>query len=96
VHAFQKKTQTTGLRDVELARTRWFTLFKERSMTTAKSTTNKKPVAPVESFASVWDALADTPDQAANLRARSELMRQITGMSREATGPRPKPLSAAG
>ena len=28
-------------------------------------------------FASVWDALADTPEEAANLRVRSELMRQI-------------------
>lgn len=25
----------------------------------------------------VWDAIADTPDQAANLRARAEFMRQI-------------------
>lgn len=32
----------------------------------------------VQSFKSVWDALADTPEQAANLRARSGLMRQIT------------------
>jgi predicted XRE-type DNA-binding protein len=32
----------------------------------------------VHSFKSVWDALADTPEQAANLRARSGLMRQIT------------------
>ena len=30
-----------------------------------------------ESYASVWDAIADTPRQAANLRARAELMRQI-------------------
>ena len=30
-----------------------------------------------ESYASVWDALADTPGQAANLRARAELMQQI-------------------
>ena len=28
-------------------------------------------------FSSVWDAIADTPEQAANLRARAELMRQI-------------------
>ena len=28
-------------------------------------------------YASVWDALADTPEQAANLRARADLMRQI-------------------
>jgi predicted XRE-type DNA-binding protein len=31
-----------------------------------------------DSYASVWDALADTPEQAANLRARADLMRQIT------------------
>ena len=28
-------------------------------------------------LASVWDALADTPEEAANLRLRSALMRQI-------------------
>ncbi len=28
-------------------------------------------------YASVWDALADTPEQAANLRVRAELMTQI-------------------
>lgn len=28
-------------------------------------------------FASVWDALADTPEQAANLQARADLMCQI-------------------
>ncbi len=33
----------------------------------------KKP----ETHASVWDAIADTPGQAANLRARAELMRRI-------------------
>ena len=30
-----------------------------------------------ESYESVWDAIADTPAQTANLRARAELMRQI-------------------
>ena len=30
-----------------------------------------------KSYASVWDAIADTPGQAANLRARSELMQKI-------------------
>jgi predicted XRE-type DNA-binding protein len=30
-----------------------------------------------ETYDSVWDAIADTPGQAANLRARAELMRQI-------------------
>ncbi len=28
-------------------------------------------------YASVWDALADTPEQAANLQARADLMRQL-------------------
>lgn len=31
----------------------------------------------IESYASVWDAIADSPEQAANLRARSELMKKI-------------------
>ena len=31
----------------------------------------------LESYRSVWDAIADTPGQAANLRARAELMRKI-------------------
>jgi predicted XRE-type DNA-binding protein len=30
-----------------------------------------------ESYARIWDAIADTPGQAANLRARAQLMRQI-------------------
>jgi len=30
-----------------------------------------------KTYASAWDALADTPEQAANLQARADLMRQI-------------------
>ena len=30
-----------------------------------------------ETFVNVWDAIADSPEQAADLRARSELMHQI-------------------
>ena len=36
-----------------------------------------------ESHASVWDALADTPEEAANLRARAELMQQISAIVEE-------------
>jgi predicted XRE-type DNA-binding protein len=36
-----------------------------------------------ESYASVWDAIADTPGQAANLRARAELMRQIAAFVKQ-------------
>lgn len=52
-------------------------------MKTVKNATSKKPAQQVESFASVWDAIADTPEQAANLRARSELMHQITAIVKE-------------
>ena len=31
-----------------------------------------------KTFNSVWDAIADTPEQAANLQARAELIQQIT------------------
>lgn len=31
-------------------------------------------------FASVWDAIADTPAQAANLRTRAELMHQVVAI----------------
>lgn len=33
-----------------------------------------------ESYASVWDAIADTPEEAANLRVRSDLMDKITAL----------------
>lgn len=36
-----------------------------------------------DSYASVWDALADTPEEAANLRARAELMQQIAAIIAE-------------
>jgi predicted XRE-type DNA-binding protein len=36
-----------------------------------------------ETYASVWDAIADTPEQAANLQARAELMRQIAALVRK-------------
>jgi predicted XRE-type DNA-binding protein len=34
----------------------------------------------IQTFDSVWDALVDTPEQAANLQARADLMRQITAI----------------
>jgi predicted XRE-type DNA-binding protein len=34
----------------------------------------------VETYKSVWDALADTPEEAANLRLRSALMQQIADL----------------
>ena len=34
-------------------------------------------------YDSVWDVLADTPEQAANLRARTELMQKIAEIVKE-------------
>ncbi|MDD5578387.1 MAG: helix-turn-helix transcriptional regulator [Methylobacter sp.] len=34
----------------------------------------------IETYNSVWDAISDTPEQAANLRARAELMQQIAAL----------------
>ena len=36
-----------------------------------------------ERYASVWDAIADTPEEAANLRARAELMQKIAAIIAE-------------
>ena len=36
----------------------------------------------MDAYASVWDALADTPEQAANLRTRAKLMQQIAELVR--------------
>ena len=44
-------------------------------MSTSKARTTK-----TETFASVWDAIADSREQAANLRARAELMRQLAAI----------------
>jgi predicted XRE-type DNA-binding protein len=42
-----------------------------------KSNNMPKKKLQVEKFDSVWDTIADTPEEAANLRLRSELMDQI-------------------
>jgi predicted XRE-type DNA-binding protein len=36
-----------------------------------------------DSYTSVWDAIADTPEEAANLRVRAELMDKITAILEE-------------
>jgi predicted XRE-type DNA-binding protein len=46
----------------------------------AKKTKPSKATPATETYASVWDAIADTPEQAANLQARSALMRQIAAI----------------
>ena len=36
-----------------------------------------------DTYASVWDAIADTPEEAANLRLRSELTEQIANIVKQ-------------
>lgn len=43
-----------------------------------------KPVKKAGRFASVWDAIVDTPEEAANLRARAEMMFKIEAIVEEA------------
>ena len=40
-----------------------------------------------DSYASVWNAIADTPEEATNLRLRSELMDKITALIQENSWP---------
>lgn len=49
------------------------------SKTMAKAKTKKK----TRRFASVWDAIADTPEEAANLSARAELMQEIAAIVKD-------------
>jgi predicted XRE-type DNA-binding protein len=42
-----------------------------------KSAIKMKVGIEVERYASVWDAIADTPEEAANLRVRAELLHTI-------------------
>ena len=41
-----------------------------KAVKTVKVSKALKPIEISETYASVWDAIADTPEQAANLKAR--------------------------
>lgn len=47
------------------------------------SSKGKAAKASIDSYSSVWDALADTPEQAAKIRARAELMQQIANVVKD-------------
>lgn len=49
-------------------------------MTAARKSGRRTQPSASVMYESVWDALADSPEQAANLRLRSELIRQIAGI----------------
>jgi phage-related protein/predicted XRE-type DNA-binding protein len=62
LHAFQKKTEATAKRDLEVAAAR-----------DPERTYDMK----IERFASVWDALEDSPAEAASMKARSHLLMAV-------------------
>ena len=62
LHAFQKKTRTTARRELALARDRYQEVLVRRKSQT---------------FASVWDAIEDSKNQAASMKARAQLMRVL-------------------
>jgi phage-related protein/predicted XRE-type DNA-binding protein len=68
LHAFEKKTQRTSP-----------TRHRDCESSIQGNDEGPKMTRP-KVYASVWDALADTPEQAANLRARAELMQQIAAI----------------
>ena len=49
-------------------------------MSKSKSSAKAKSARTQKRFDSVWDAIADTPEEAANLRLRSELMDAIAAL----------------
>jgi len=48
------------------------------------------------SYTSLWDAIANTPEQAANLRARAELMRKIAALLKSHNGAKAELASLCG
>jgi predicted XRE-type DNA-binding protein len=59
------------------------TLTKAKGAGKVKALEKAVAVEKVQRFASVFDALADTPQEAANLRARAQLARQINDAIRD-------------
>ena len=49
----------------------------------------------IESFDNIWDAIADTAGESANMQAKAELMRQIVTIVKKMIGNRLKLLSIA-
>jgi len=60
LHAFQKKSEATSKRDLEIAMAR----FKEL----------EGPAMKEQRFKSVWDAIESSPAEAANMKARSDVL----------------------
>ena len=64
LHCFQKKTPKTSAQDIALASKRYDASYARCEMSKQR-------------FKSVWDAIENTPGEAANMKARAELMRAI-------------------
>ena len=62
LHWFRKKTEQTSEKDIRLARA------------PQRFNQGETDMSKQRQFASVWDAIEDTPQQAASMRARSEVL----------------------
>ena len=69
LHTFQKKAQATAKRDIFTAQARFAHLTRGEACASGRS-----------KAAPVWDAQACTPEEAANLRLRSELLGKIAAL----------------
>jgi predicted XRE-type DNA-binding protein len=81
-----KRAHQTALRwmtRVDLAGYALRTLSDQKSMKKTPQKATAKTASKPDTYASVWDALADTPEEAANLRARAELMQKIAAIVKD-------------
>jgi predicted XRE-type DNA-binding protein len=51
-----------------------------KTVRAAEKTKPSKVSSEIETYTSVWDAISDTPEQAANLQVRTALVRQIAAI----------------
>jgi predicted XRE-type DNA-binding protein len=61
-----------------------------------KSAIKMKVGIEVERYASVWDVIADTPEEAANLRVRAELRHTIEGIVKDGGWTQTEPATRCG
>lgn len=67
-----------------------------KTVRAADKTKPSKASSEIETYTSVWDAIADTPEQAANLQVRAALVRQIAAIVASAGWTRAQAASRCG
>jgi hypothetical protein len=83
LHAFQKKTQQTGQRDLELARERYREVLKQRQGESRPPGGSTMDIKITPSSGNVFTDLGFGDDEAEHLRLRSTLMIQVRKLIEE-------------